>query len=746
MRKRLLSLLLVLALVWAPMPVRAAGSAMIRCGDLTAAPGEYVCVPIRCEEIENLAALELELYYDADVLHFEYDSQGWLLDNAIYTVHGGTAGRVTFSAASAQGISGSGELVYLYFSVANDCPTGRYPLTLAVGEAYDTALAPMTVTARSGSLQVAESAPAYGEFHLELNRSADTIAPGDILTVTVQNSWYYGFAGMDLKFFYDPAVFELVSAKAAGELGDALCSVHTGTEGLVRMTCASTWQIWCYDLLELELRVRESASGSTWLTAEVSDIYDESRIPYQPGSVNAQFTVMPAQEDPVCGLRLESETLMIGQESESTLILDAGSGLAAADFRLEYDPAVVECLSVGSAAEDAYLIINPNFSDGAIRFSYVKESGTSDETPLVTIRWKPRTGANSHFTLKTTLIDPVDRDHGRVEIDCPVYSSCIYLTETTTATCTQPGGTCQLCLGCGSRIPLDTVPALGHDYGEPDFRWTEDYERCTAVRVCARDAGHVWQVDCAVSHVSMGESCTAPGTITYTATADFYGEIYTDVVTVHLDSLGHDYAWTVITEPGCTTEGLRHGQCIRCDATVQEVIAPLGHRHESVTTEPTCTEAGYTTHTCLRCGDSYRDNHLDPLGHNFENGTCTECGEKEPVVTNPFVDVPEGIFLEPVLWAVEKGITTGTSDTTFDPLGQCGRATVVIFLWRYMGEPKAETACGFSDVPAGAWFEAPINWAVEEGITNGIGNNLFDVLGVCNRVQVVTFLHRLMSK
>ena len=186
--------------------------------------------------------------------------------------------------------------------------------------------------------------------------------------------------------------------------------------------------------------------------------------------------------------------------------------------------------------------------------------------------------------------------------------------------------------------------------------------------------------------------------------------------------------------------------------------------------------------------------------------TGVKAEEQEPV-TNPFTDVPEGIFLEPVLWAVEKGITTGTSETTFDPLGQCGRATVVIFLWRaagspeptatvspftdvsindwyapavlwavekgittgtsattfspfevcnrttvvtflwrYMGEPKAETACGFSDVPAGAWFEAPINWAVEEGITNGIGNNLFDVLGVCNRVQVVTFLHRLMAE
>ena len=197
---------------------------------------------------------------------------------------------------------------------------------------------------------------------------------------------------------------------------------------------------------------------------------------------------------------------------------------------------------------------------------------------------------------------------------------------------------------------------------------------------------------------------------------------------------------------------------------------------------------------------------VEALGHNYEDGTCTNCGEKEPV-TNPFIDVPEGIFLEPVLWAVEKGITTGTSATTFDPLGQCGRATVVIFLWRaagspeptatvspftdvsindwyapavlwaaekgittgtsattfspfegcnrttvvtflgrYMGEPEASTACGCSDVPAGAWFEAPINWAVEEGSTNGIGNNLFDVLGVCNRVQVVTFLHRLMAE
>ena len=163
----------------------------------------------------------------------------------------------------------------------------------------------------------------------------------------------------------------------------------------------------------------------------------------------------------------------------------------------------------------------------------------------------------------------------------------------------------------------------------------------------------------------------------------------------------------------------------------------------TVVKEATCTEAGLETGVCAHGFTAERE--IPALGHNYEDGTCTNCGEKEPV-TNPFIDVPEGIFLEPVLWAVEKGITTGTSATTFSPFEVCNRTTVVTFLWRYMGEPEASTACGFSDVPAGAWFEAPINWAVEEGITNGIGNNLFDVLGVCNRVQVVTFLHRLMAK
>ncbi len=110
---------------------------------------------------------------------------------------------------------------------------------------------------------------------------------------------------------------------------------------------------------------------------------------------------------------------------------------------------------------------------------------------------------------------------------------------------------------------------------------------------------------------------------------------------------------------------------------------------------------------------------------------------------NPFTDVKTSdFFYKPVLWAVENGITTGTSATTFSPTGVCNRAQVVTFLHRAFESPAAATSLPFTDVPAGAWYEAPIAWAVENGITNGLTATEFGPTSPCNRAQVVTFLYR----
>jgi hypothetical protein len=119
-------------------------------------------------------------------------------------------------------------------------------------------------------------------------------------------------------------------------------------------------------------------------------------------------------------------------------------------------------------------------------------------------------------------------------------------------------------------------------------------------------------------------------------------------------------------------------------------------------------------------------------------------GQPEPAVTsNPFVDVQPGSFYEKaVLWAVEMGITNGLDDTHFGPNASCNRAQVVTFLWRSVGFPAVHETDIFDDVESGTWYTAAISWAVANGITNGLSATEFGVNTVCNRAQIVTFLHR----
>ncbi len=111
---------------------------------------------------------------------------------------------------------------------------------------------------------------------------------------------------------------------------------------------------------------------------------------------------------------------------------------------------------------------------------------------------------------------------------------------------------------------------------------------------------------------------------------------------------------------------------------------------------------------------------------------------------NPFLDVNETQFYhDPVLWALENGITNGVDAQHFGPMGVCNRAQVVTFLWRAAGSPEPVFLENpFTDVAEGTWYTDAVLWAVEMGITNGLTESTFGPNAVCNRAQVVTFLHR----
>lgn len=137
------------------------------------------------------------------------------------------------------------------------------------------------------------------------------------------------------------------------------------------------------------------------------------------------------------------------------------------------------------------------------------------------------------------------------------------------------------------------------------------------------------------------------------------------------------------------------------------------------------------------------------------NASCTRAqivtflwrasGSPEPkTASNSFTDVAANAYYrKAVLWAVENGITTGTSATTFSPNAPCTRAQGVTFLWRANGSKAASAAASFTDVASDAYYAPAVAWAAEQNVTGGVGNGLFSPDTTCTRAQNVSMLYRL---
>ena len=139
--------------------------------------------------------------------------------------------------------------------------------------------------------------------------------------------------------------------------------------------------------------------------------------------------------------------------------------------------------------------------------------------------------------------------------------------------------------------------------------------------------------------------------------------------------------------------------------------------------------------------------------HFSPNAPCTRAqivtflwraaGSPAPKNMSSFADVPaDAFYAKAVAWAVENGITGGTGDGKFSPDATCTRAQAVTFLYRASGAPAVSGNAAFSDVAANAYYAAAVKWAEKNGITGGIGGGLFGSNNNCTRAQIVTFLYR----
>ena len=242
-------------------------------------------------------------------------------------------------------------------------------------------------------------------------------------------------------------------------------------------------------------------------------------------------------------------------------------------------------------------------------------------------------------------------------------------------TCTQDGSKAYWhCTGCGKYFAdeactqeiqdIDTwkvIPAIGHDYGEPVFRWSDDGKTCTATFTCGNDETHVEVLNAQVtSAVKTAPTCTEMGVTTYTAQVTFRDETYTNTLELtDIPATGHAYGEPTFqwSEDGKTCTAT-----FTCGNDASHVEVLNAQVTSAVKTAPTCTEMGVTAYTAQVTfqDETYTATleltDIPAAGHHYEDGVCTVCGEKDPDYVEPTT--------EPTKPATDPDGPDQTGDTT----------------------------------------------------------------------------------
>ena len=238
------------------------------------------------------------------------------------------------------------------------------------------------------------------------------------------------------------------------------------------------------------------------------------------------------------------------------------------------------------------------------------------------------------------------------------------------------------------------------------------------------------------------------GHVVFTGTAEQWMNLSKSGIyasTVHTDAKGTEAHW--ITENGTS-----RFYCDLCQRTLAETTNPLSVAPfaDVVPGEYYYDPVLWAVDKSITTGVS---SSLFAPGRSCTRGQIVTflwraAGSPEPRSTeNPFTDVnARDYYYKAILWAVEQGITNGMSKTAFAPDKECTRGQVVTFLWRFSGSPAPTSGSNpFGDVETDAYYHNAVLWAVEQGITNGVTATSFAPARSCTRGQIVTFLYRALA-
>ena len=469
--KRFIALFLALCLALSVAAVIVAADTVQRvsANSVTVTAGNTAYVTLSAENFQNIAALDVYVYYDPTVMTVSSTSNGSLISGAQTSVNTAESGKITLSLMSLNGISGSGTLLTVRFAVKSDCEEGTYPVSIAIGRAYDGNLSEASVKGVNGSVTV--NKPVVTEpFSLSAYLNNGTLQKGDVLTAYVVNYASRSFVSAEFTVEYDSDIFSFESVEfdkyITGE--GAVYSVNSSIAGQVRIAYANDNPVDSYNLFSVNLKVIADKDGIATVKTSVSNVYRSDLSLYLPASVNNSVTLVKSPESvDYPNAFFVTDRLVVGKQSQTDFYLESGCNVAAADFTLNYDKTALRCVSVTAAnglqEKGGMVIVNDNFSNGVIRFSYINMDAYDDEDiVLVNIVWEVIKSPAKHYEITSSAVGAVDAQQNAIILEHVSDSNCIYVATVVEPTCKKEGSVNYKCY-CGNTLETEILPVISED-------------------------------------------------------------------------------------------------------------------------------------------------------------------------------------------------------------------------------------------------------------------------------------------